>query len=71
MAEGEVEYFAEHPGLAFQVPFCPSVARHGYAAAAFARIFYPRSVAFCHTDMVARFGSASDESGSETEAFAG
>lgn len=64
MAEGEVEYFAEHPGLAFQVPFGPCVARHGHAAAPFARIFYPRSAALCHARMVARFASASDESDS-------
>ena len=67
VAEGEVEYFAEHPGLAFQIPFRPRVARHRHAAAAFARIFYPRSSAFCHARMVAWFGSASERSVSETE----
>ena len=67
VAEGEVEYLAEHPGLAFQIPFGPCVARNGHAAAAFARIFYPRSSAFRHARMVARFGSASDANASETE----
>ena len=69
VAEGEVEYFAEGPGLAFQIPFGPGVARHRHAAAALARIFYPRSTAFRHARMVARFASASDESDSETEMF--
>lgn len=67
VAEGEIEYLAEHPGLTFQVPFGPGVARHGYAAAAFARIFYPRSATFCHARRMARFGSASEASDSETE----
>jgi hypothetical protein len=60
VAEGEIERFAEHPGLGTRVPFGPGVAGDGNTAATLACIFNPRSIAFCHarhdTRSAIRFG---------------